>query len=71
MLERIMREGRRRTVEHRHDRDTEILKTWLARHEDTFSRVDLDSFIEVDDAIDALRDAAKAVLDDASTMEFR
>jgi hypothetical protein len=53
------------------DRDSEILASWLARNGESVSRLDLDSFGKVTDAMRALRGAVKALLAEPGAAVFR
>lgn len=70
LLRQVMREANdpRRTG---HDPDTEILSSWLARHADSVSRIDLDSFTSVGEAVDALSTAVISILAEAGAQVFR
>ncbi len=52
-------------------RDSEVLKSWLSRHGEGMSRVDLDSHAGLPEARSALAKAARAVLSDPETVLFR
>ena len=53
------------------DRDTAILRSWLARHGESASRLDLDGFTKADQAGSALAAAVKELLADPETAIFR
>ena len=53
------------------DRDTAILRSWLARHGESASRLDLDRFTKADQAGSALAAAVKELLADPGTAIFR
>jgi hypothetical protein len=53
------------------DHRTEILSSWLARHGDTVSRLELDAFTKASAAITALRAAARALLSGEARTLFR
>jgi len=53
------------------DRETRILSTWLAKHGDTISRLDLGDCTKAAQAADALRAAARRMQDDAGRTDYR
>ncbi len=53
------------------DRDTQLLFSWLARHGDEVSRLDLDGFTKAADAANALRVASRGLLKDGHRTVFR
>jgi len=53
------------------DRDTEVLNSWLARNAGTVSRLELDGYGSVDEALAALTTAAEALSRDPAAAVFR
>ena len=53
------------------DRDTQILSTWLAKHGDSVSRLDLGDCTKAAQAADALRAAARRMQDDTGRTDYR
>ena len=53
------------------DTETEILSSWLARHGDALSRLELDAFTKASAALAALRAAARALLSGEVRTVFR
>ena len=53
------------------DRETQILSTWLARHGDSISRLDLGDCTKAAQAADRLRAAARSMRHDAGRTDYR
>ena len=53
------------------DRETQILGTWLAKYEDSVSRLDLGDCTKAAQAADALRAAARRMQDDTGRTDYR
>ena len=53
------------------DRETQILGTWLAKHEASVSRLDLGDCTKAAQAADALRAAARRMQDDTGRTDYR
>ncbi len=70
LLSRVM-DGKTRRRGRVSGRDTEVLNSWLVRHAEAISRLDLDGFADADEALAALRSAVDALSSEPGTAVFR